>query len=307
MLKQTNCVKLITDATGGDLEADTNESFLVKGVFVNPSDTDTFVTLKIDNVTVGFYRVYGKSGNHLGGIKGNRVGRNLMRYLVNRGLPFSLPIAEGQKLNVSRPAGANHIQVLYDRFDAGDIRADMPCGSASKNYGFLQYLRETDVLTDSGDMLLDNAITPAEFPDFPAGKAVPAKMSIKLHGIVGCPVSDFVYVTDAYRGYYSTFLKLIREREVLFDEDRDGILFEGRTDGTQELYYENIVSIIGSCADFYATVQDYAQKDPLIFEPPFDFASGEELLVYLSCIKDGVRDMTANLADVALILEVIRE
>lgn len=306
MLKQNNCVKLLPQNSSYDLAADTGESFLVKGIFVAPDTDDTFLTVKIDNVTVGFYRIYGKSGNHLGGIRGGYTGVNLMRFLVERGLPFSLPIAEGQKLHVSRPAGAGHIQVLYDRYDAGDIRADMPCGSAAKNYGFLQYLRETTVLTDSGDMLLDKAITPAEFPDFPAGKAVPAKMSIKLHGIVGCPFSDFVYV-EAYEGYYSTFLKLTREREVLFDEDRKGFLFEGRIDGTQEGYYIHGKSIIGSCAEFYETYVSWAGKPPLMFDPPLEFASGEELLVHISAIEDGTRAMAANLADVALILEVIRE
>lgn len=306
MLRQNNCVKLLPQNTSYDLEADTGESFLVKGIFVAPDTADTFLTAKIDNVTVGFYRVYGKSGNHLGGIRGGYIGFNLMRFLVERGLPFSLPIAEGQKLHVSRPAGAGHIQILYDRYDAGDIRADMPCGSAAKNYGFLQYLRETNVLEDSGDMLLDKAITPAEFPDFPAGKAVPAKMSIKLHGIVGCPFSDFVYVEE-YEGYYSTFLKLTREREVLFDEDRKGFLFEGRIDGTQEGYYEHGKTIIGSGAEFYETYVSWRGKPPLMFDPPLEFASGEELLVHISAIEDGTRAMAANLADVALILEVIRE
>lgn len=307
MLQQNNCVKLLPQNSSYDLEADTNESFLVKGIFVAPDTADTFLTIKIDNVTVGFYRVYGKSGNHLGGIRGGYVGINLMRFLIERGLPFSLPIAEGQKLHVSRPAGAGHIQILYDRYDAGDIRSDMPCGSTAKNYGFLQYLRETNVQTASGDMLLDNAITPAEFPDFPAGKAVPAKMSIKLHGIVGCPFSDFAYVTDDYEGYYSTFLKLIREREVLFDEDRAGILFEGRIDGATEKNYEHGKTIIGSGAEYFETYVSWRGKPPLMFDPPLEFASGEELLVYLTVARDGDRAMTVNLADVALIQEVIRE
>lgn len=306
MLQQSDCVKLLPQNSNYDLIADPNESLLIKGVFVAPDTDDTYLTLKIDNVTVGYYRVYGKSGNHLGDIRGGYIGFNLMRFLVERGLPFSLPIAEGQKLHVSRPAGAGHIQVLYDRYDAGDIRADMPCGSAAKNYGFLQYLRETNVLTDAGDMLLDKAITPAEFPDFPAGKPVPAKMSIKLHGIAGCPFSDFVYVAE-YEGYYSTFLKLIREREVLFDEDRKGFLFEGRIDGTQEGYYIHGKSIIGSGAEFYETYVSWAGKPPLMFATPLVFGSGEELLVYLTCAIDGTRAMGTNLADVALILEVVRE
>ncbi len=44
-----------------------------------------------------------------------------------------------------------------------------------------------------------------------------------------------------------------------------------------------------------------------MLDPPLEFASGEELLVHIHAVKDGDRVMTANLADVALILEVIRE
>ncbi|GAI66955.1 unnamed protein product, partial [marine sediment metagenome] len=98
------------------------------------------------------------------------------------------------------------------------------------------------VLTASGDMLLDTSITPAEFPDFPAGRAVPAKMKVKLHGIHGCPVADH---TDAANGFHTTFLKLIKEREVLFDEDRLGIPFLGDSDGTGAASYAKAETLIG--------------------------------------------------------------
>ena len=306
MLKQNNCTKLLTAATGGDLEANTGESFLVKAIFngLPMTKTDTYLTAKIDNVTVGYYRCVGKSGNHLGDASGSQVGRNLMLFLTSLGLPFSLPIAEGQKLNVSRPAGTGKIVVLYDRYDAGDIRADMPCGTASKNYGFLQYLRESAVLAASGDMLLDTSITPAEFPDFPAGKAVPAKMSIRLHGIAGCPVADFA---SGDNGFYTSYLKLIREREVLFDEDRDGFLFWGNDQTAQQAIYTLPKGIIGSGAEYAEFNAFWANKQPLMFDPPLEFASGEELLVYLTWVKIGTHTMPVNLADVALILEVVRE
>jgi len=306
MLKQNNCTKLITDATGGDLEANSGESFLVKAIFncLPMTKTDTFLTIKIDNVTVGYYRCVGKSGNHLGRGSSSTVGRNLMEFLVNRGLPFSYPIAEGQKLNVYRPAGTGKIVVLYDRYDAGDIRADMPGGSGSKNYGFLQYLRESAVLTDAGDMLLDTSITPAEFPDFPAGKAVPAKMSIKLHGIAGCPVAD---AASGSIKFYTTFLKLIREREVLFDENRAGLLFWGNDQTAQTAQYVLGRSIIGSGAEYAEFNSFWANEQPLMFDPPIEFTSGEELLVYLTWGEEGSHTMPVNLADVALILEVIRE
>lgn len=306
MLKQNNCTKLITGATGGDLEANSGESFLVKAIFnaLPMTKTDTYLTIKIDNVTVGYYRCVGKSGNHLGDASGTTVGRNLMDFLVKRGLPFSLPVAEGQKLNVSRPAGTGKIVVLYDRYDAGDIRADMPCGTASKTYGFLQYLRESAVLTASGDMLLDTAITPAEFPDFPAGKAVPARMSIKLHGIAGCPVAD---AASGDNIFYTSYLKLVRDREVLFDEDRDGFLFWGNDQTAQTLQYVLGKGLIGSGADYAEFNAFWANKQPLMFDPALVFGSGEELLVYLTWVKVGTHTMPVNLADVALILEVVRE
>jgi len=306
MLKQNNCTKLITVAAGGDLEADSGESFLVKAIFnaLPTTQTDTFLTFKIDNVTVGFYRCVGKSGNHLGGASASTVGRNLMRFLVDRGLPFSLPIAEGQKLNISRPAGTGKIIVLYDRYDAGDIRADMPNGTDSKIYGFLQYLRETTARQTDGDMALDVSITPAEFPDFPAGKAVPARMSIKLHGIAGCPYADF---TSGDNGFYTKYLKLIREREVLFDEDREGFLFWGNDQTAQPAIYTLGRSVIGSGAEFAMFNSFYANKQPLMFDPPLVFASGEELLVSETIEAIGSHTHPANLTDVALILEVNRE
>lgn len=306
MLRQSNCTKLITAATGGNLEANSGESFLIKAVFnaLPLTKTDTYLTFKIDNVTVGYYRCVGKSGNHLGGASSSTVGVNLMQFLVDRGLPFSLPIAEGQKLTISRAAGTGKIIVLYDRFDAGDVRADMPNGTASKIYGFLQYLRESALLTAAGDMLLDTSLTPAEFPDFPAGKAVPAKMKIKLHGIAGCPSGNWA---SNDHGMYTTFLKLVREREVLFDEDRVGFLFEGNNYLAQLQPYELGKSIIGSGAEFGSSTLFSQNKPPLMFEPPIVFESGEELLVYLTWALTGSGTMNADNADVALIFEVNRE
>lgn len=304
MLRQVDCIKRIIADEGGTLEADSGESFLVKAIFVLPSDADDFLTVKIDNFTVGYYRLVGKSGNHLGGIQHTIAGFNLMDYLVKRGLPFSLPIAAGQKLNVSRADEAGDIQILYDKYDAGDVRADMPCGTDSKIYGFLQYLRETDVLTASGDMELNKSLTPAEFPDFPAGRACPSNTTIKLHGIAGAGHNEGG-VGDGK--IYSSFLKLVKEREVLFDEDRNGIPFSGDPDGSSyDPDYRESRSIIGSAAEFAEIATWTAGRPPLMFDTPLEFVSGEELLVYLTCVLGSTATMTANYADVALILEVVK-
>jgi len=246
--------------------------------------------------------VKGKGGNHLGGIGYYVPGFNLMAYLVKRELPFSLPIAEGQKLTVTRYDQPGNVQVLYDRYDAGDIRADMPCGTASKSYGFLQYLKTTETLAADGDLLLNTAITPAEFPDFPAGKACPANTNIKLHGICGSAHNEGG-AADLF--WYDTYLKLVRDREVLFDEDRLGIPFLGTALGTTfDPEYSESKSIIGSGATFVEGAAHDVGKPPLMFATPLVFVSGEELLVYLSGKTVGVYTTATDEMDVALILEV---
>ena len=304
MLKQANCIKrgLVTSAL--TLQADAGESFLVKAIFVTRITTDGFLSVKIDNFSVGYWRRKGKRGNELGGLRLSYVGYNLMQKCVERGLPFTLPIAEGQKLTLDAGDGIGSYQVVYDIYDAGDITAAMPNGTASKNFGFIQYLRESAVLTASGDMLLDTAITPAEFPDFPAGKAVPANMEIKLHGIHGSPVADFA---SSGNGFYSTYLKLVREREVLFDEDRLGIQFLGYSSATGAADYAKGETIIGSGGEHAGPTGDNKLQDPLWFDPPLIFTSGEELLVYMSFVKVGTHTMAADLSDIALILEVTKK
>lgn len=302
MLRQSDCIKHLAGVLGGSLQADAGESFLVKAIFVVPSSGDDYLTIKIDNFTVGFYRLVGKGGNHLGGIHYYNQGFNLMDFLVKRELPFSLPIAEGQKLTVVRANEAGNVQVLYDRYDAGDIRSDMPCGTDSKVYSFLQYLTQSEQLDEDGDLLLDTAVTPAEFPDFPAGRACPANTTIKLHGIAGSAHNEGGS-SDAY--WYDTYLKLVRDREVLFDEDRQGIPFLSDADGASyDPQYRDSKSIIGSGAMFAEIAAWYAGRPPLMFATPLEFLSGEELLVYASGKIVGTYETVADKIDVALILEV---
>ena len=304
MLVQANCIKSALNTAGLTLEANSGESLLVKCIYVGRCNTDAYLTAKVDNFTVAYYLVKGKRGNELGGQRLAYKGYNIMKKLVERGLPFSIPIAEGQKLTIGALDGIGSIQVVYDKYDAGDILATRPNGTQSKVFGFIQYLRESSVLTESGDMLLDKSITPAEFPDFPAGKPVPARMKIKLHGIYGSPVADYA---SAGNGFYTTYLKLIKEREVLIDEDRNGIIFLGYSGATSTADYLKVESLIGCPGEQADASPDCKWDEPFWFEPPLVFLSGEELQTILSWIKQGTHTMSANLPAVALVLEVNRE
>lgn len=304
MLVQANCVKRALNTAGLTLQADVGESLLVKGISVGIATTAGYLIAKIDNFTVGCWRILGRRGNHLGGMRAGYKAHNLMKLLIKRGLPFKYPIAEGQKLTIAALDGAGSIQVEYDIYTAGDITPNMPNGTQSRQYSFIQYMDAAAVLAASGDMLLDTSLTPAEFPDFPAGKAVPARMNIKLHGIVGSPVADAASSSNLF---YTTYLKMIREREVLLDEDRLGIEFLGNAAATGAADYTDVVSLIGTPAEAVDGGTGYKWNDPFWFEPALTFKAGEELDLYLSWVKVGTHTMPASIVDVGLILEVNRE
>ena len=304
MLIEANCVKSALNTVGLTLQADVGESFMVKAIYVGRVTSVPYLAVKVDNFSVAYYRTYGKRGCELGGQRLVYKGYNLMKKCIDRGLPFAIPIAEGQKLTLPALDGIGSMQVVYDRYTAGDIKATDSNGTASRKQGFIQYMTTSTVLTASGDLLLDASLTPAEYPNFPCGDVVPSKMSIILHGIHGSPFADFA---SSGNGFYTTYLKLIRDRQVLLDEDRNGIIFLGCAAATGAGYYQNVQSLIGCGGEQGDADAGFKFDDPFWFTPPLKFMSGEELLVYLSIVKVGTHTMPTGLPDIGLILEVNRE
>jgi len=301
MLLQANMIKRIVAVSGGDLEAKTGESLRVKRIECIPSGTDDYLTVSVDRVTLAYYRIKGKSGNHLSTLLNTYLKRNLMEFLANSGVNVSIPVAEGQTLNVSRAADAGNVMIIYDRYSAGDVQATEPNGTESSIYTFLQYAKIGDTPDASGDFAIDTALTPAEFPDFPCGKVVPARHTIELLGIVGCPFAQGIAGPHVLS---SNFMKLIRDREVLFDTDRNGIPFDGQNDGAVATEYKAIFSLIGPCTEVLLNTNAIANGDPLMFEPPLRFEAGQELLAYLTLTAFDTPVWVDDTDDQAFILRV---
>lgn len=304
MLKQANCIKRITASGGGDLQADAGESFLIKGIQANPSANDTFLTLRVDRKTVGVYRIGGDAGNHLSFYTEGNFKNNLMEFLTRKGINVTIPVAEGQVFNVSRYAEAGEVVLIYDIYDAGDMRADMPNGSDAKEYNFLQYMDSTEILTASGDIDIDTSLSPAEFPDFPAGKAVPARHTIEILGIAGSPVGD---KTSGDNYFLSQYLKLVKDRETLFDEDRNGIPFFAKKPSDDEVQYRTTFSLIGDCVMSSTDQSKELHADPWLFEPALKFQAGEELIVSVTMALTGSHTLTASIQSLAAIMKVTVE
>ena len=302
MLKQANCVKRITASGGGDLQADAGESFLVRCLYGEPSSNDTFLTLRVDRKTVGVYRLGGKAGNHLSFYTEGNFKNNLMEFLTKKEINVAIPVAEGQTFTVSRYAETGEVIIVYDIYDAGDITAVMPNGSDAKDYLFINYLNNSATKAVSGDLLLDESESPAEFPDFPAAAVVPARHTIEVLGIIGQPTG---HKTSGDNYILSSFVKMIKDRETLFDEDRAGIVFRAKKPSEDKTMYRTDFSLIGGCIMNHYAQADELLSDPWMLSPVLVFQPGEELLVYVTFELTGTDTLLADTVDVALIEHVI--
>ncbi len=306
MLKYSNAAFEIAGLTTYDLTADIGESFLIKKLTVFAPSNDGYLVLRVDRKTVGVYRTKGKSGNHLGHPQTGWLHKNLMEVLESRNINVSIPVAEGQTFTYEFTTGNGHVCSYYDVYDAGDIRADMPNGSAAKEYTFIQYMNTSDLATTSKDVLLDTSLSPAEFPDFPCGKNVPPRHKIDVLGLVGSPFGD----DDEPNGYHVTdFCKLVKEREVLFDQRRRGFLFTAWQGTLVSTVWNNTFSPIGPCVPvkielYDQTLTQPSYQDPLIFDEPIHMLSGEELNIYLTVRLIGTHTLLTGAVDLAAILKV---
>ena len=303
MLLQGNCVKRVFGSTSLSLEAKAGESFLVNRITCRPNSEDEYLVLRTDRKTVGVYRVYGKGGNQLRGISAELHPMNLTDFLLRQGVNIAIPVAEGQTFSIDSINAATEIVVEFDRHSAGDMTAIMPNGSDAKEYTFLQYMSSSENLAVDGDLLIDQSLSPAEFPDFPCGKVVPAKTTISMLGLVGNP--------KAYgfgsSGIITTFVKMVKDRECLFDPDRNGIPFRGQPSGGYTQSYQTDFSLIGGCSDGKETSEKADIGFPLMFDPVLTVVSGEELLIYVTIDQQGSGTFDGDLLDLAAILNVKTE
>lgn len=201
------------------------------------------------------------------------------------------PIAEGETLSIEgMEASADSITlIVYEQYEPGDISPEQENGSKSKEYFFLNYGNTGAVINTAGDHLFDTPVTPAEFPDFPYGKVVPAKHEIDVIGILASPYAP--KDNDGTIFTCTKYIKLVKDREVLFDEDRNGILFWSRhaaADGAQRMVAEGF-TLIGNHSEF-------DNNPPLIFPEPLKGEAGDELNIYVTTVI-GTAGKDISLAD----------
>ena len=111
---------------------------------------------------------------------GFHMNPTLLAYLGEKGIFKGFPVAEGQTFTIEGMKRSDSItMIIYEIYEPGDISAEQENGSRSKEYFFLNYGTCGDNITAPGDDLYDTPVSPAEFPDFPYGKVVPAKYEVR--------------------------------------------------------------------------------------------------------------------------------
>ena len=293
-VKERFMVKTVEGDDDLELQAKSGESILIKDVRIyNPASN--YATLRVEKTTVGYFRVGGTLGSHLGFSPSDSDKKTILGYLAEKGIFGGIPVAEGETFTISGVAQSGAIQqVVYEIYDAGDITNTMENGSQAGDYFFINYGRPSAV--NDGDNVYTSTQNPAEFPDFPFGEVVPSGHVISLIGILG---SDFGKTSGSGANKQITkYLKFVKGREVLFDEDRQGIPMIGSAPDSDGSNIGEGYSLIGNYSDI-------DRREPFMFPEPLEFIAGEELNVYLTTdVLTGSANMSTDEAEIGLILRV---
>jgi len=277
-LLDQNMVKQVVGNTALSLTAGPEESFLVKDIYV-ALPSGSYVTVKVDRATVGYWRTAGELGNQLTFPTGANGAKNheqltILGLLSKLGHFVGYPVAAGETFSLSGiEQSTSVVAVVYDRYNAGDIKDDQPNGSKSQELVYCQYGNSGGSITAAATTLLDTAVNPAEFPAFPFGKSVPDGRNIEVIGI--CASTFAPTANDATNDIATTYLKVFNDRTVLADDDKNGWLLWDALGAQSADQVGAGQSIIGSFSDTDV-------RPPLIFDPPLPAVGGVEFLVYLS-------------------------
>jgi len=296
-----------------ELEADPGQSFLIKDVMIDNTDA-VYADLTVDKALVGSFRTSGELGNHLGFPYGMgtpfdgtatfklRPTKTLLGLLGELGIFTGFPVAEGQKIVISPSAAANYlgdISIIYEEYEGGDITSEMENGSESSEYFIVNYGDVGAAITAAGTHHVNEQNSPTEFPAFPYGKVVPAKTEIDLIGILASDAYDW---DSAILISLTTYLKLVRERTVLFDDDRNGLLFKG---GPPDV--DDVDTFYGLGSSKIGNYSDTDIKKPFMFPKPITFGAGEELNIYItSDIVTAAASIPQLGAEIGLIMKIRR-
>lgn len=252
------------------------ESLRIKGLKFGALASGGYLECFIDRVTVGLFYIGNINANHLEQYELATLMGNVFDSLLKKGIHGGFPVGEGQTFEVKpRIAGTTVIgQIIYEIGEKDDFKATDPNGSMAKVFTFLNYGTNTAIITTGAYGTLDHQRNPSEYPAFPFGSVVPARQKVEILGFL-----FQTWLSAISGGLHSYgFLKLLRDRVTLFDEERKGIMVG---EGMGMLTW-------GPCRQ--------TNVDITLLPETLSFSPGDELLVQISANETDVPALGVNFA-----------
>ena len=296
MLREKCKVKTVEGNTQFSLTAPAGKAYRIQDVHVS-TPSSQYATLNVDRTVVGYFRVGGGTlGNHLPFPIADEENTTLYRLMLDRGISTPIPVASGETFSITGVHQATStVTVVYDEYDASDVRNTEPNGSQSNRFQFINYGRYSTTLAD-GDNKFTTQQTTSQYPAFPFGETVPAKTKARILGVVASDVNRYSASNNKQKTKY---LRMVRNRKVLFDDSLNGHPFIGS--GT---FTSNITSV-GNGISAIGNYDDTDRRLPLMFENPLEFGEGEALEVFVNTdVVTGVANLPAASVEVGLIMDV---
>lgn len=295
-LLEANKVKTVVGNTQFTLTAPANRSYRIRDIHVS-SPSSEYAQITVDKTTVAYYRVGGGTlGNHLPFQITDEENVTLYRWCLEFLGFHPIPVASGQTLMITGVHDSDSkVTVEYDEYNAGDVLATETNGSQANRFQFINYGRYSTTLAN-GENRYSVQQTTRQYPAFPFGELVPAKTNVKLIGILASDVSKDGSGTNKQ---YSTYVKLVRGRKTLFDDDLNGLPNFGQTT------FATGVTNIGTGQSLVGNYDDVDRRKPFILPSPLEFKEGEALDVFMTTsVVTGSANIAPKDAEIGLIMDV---
>lgn len=282
-IKQPHMIKsnLLSAASSLWLTARPGESIRIKGLRSGALTSRGFNQCFIDRVAVGFWYTGDINANHLEQWSLATMRGNLFKSLIDKAVFNGYPVGEGQTFELKPYSPATQVvaAIEYEIGDKDDFKPEMPNGSTAKEFFFMNYGTNSAQIAANATGVIDTPRNPSEFPGFPFGEVVPAKQAVDIYGFALIAWKD----SQGNLNPNYAYLKLVKDRITLFDDDRNGICVR---EGMGFLTW-------GPCRQTNVDIE--------LLPAPLTFGPGDELQVQMTA---GADIIAASDIDIAAIMRV---
>lgn len=297
MLKKRNMVESASGSSTLTLEAEANESLMLKELHVyNIAGADEDYKVTVNRKLMAHFKA--PTDWFLAGSLPASGVVSILSELTKYGLGLDIPVGSGQKVEITAPGTNNYMELVYDVYTPDEQTPDLPYGSESDRYKLYQIISNSEAADDAGDVALDQSDLDAAFPAFPGGETVPGGMEMRLHALFG---GGYSRGDGSDNTIQSTYFRMIKNREDILDKDMNGLILLGDANFTGD--GKTYVTDAGRL-----NVPD-ANLPPriILFEDPLVFKSGAELNCFMTVAENTAGD-SAPAGDIkmGMVFEVIR-